>query len=79
MPPDMQAINWDFTHAIHIKHAAVFRPVLWAKKIPVRSSSGDQIPMASITTRHLQVKDIGMIRTLVVGDFNADFGQGLTL
>ena len=28
---------------------------------------------------HLQVKDTGMIRTLVVGDFNADFGQGLTL
>jgi hypothetical protein len=28
---------------------------------------------------HLQVTDIGRIKTLVVGDFNADFGQGLTL
>ncbi len=28
---------------------------------------------------HIQVNDIGAIRTLVVGDFNADFGQGLTL
>jgi hypothetical protein len=28
---------------------------------------------------HLQANDIGRIKTLVVGDFNADFGQGLTL
>lgn len=28
---------------------------------------------------HIQVSDIGPIKNLVVGDFNADFGQGLTL
>lgn len=28
---------------------------------------------------HLQVNDIGKIKTVVVGDFNAEFGQGLTL
>jgi len=28
---------------------------------------------------HLQANNIGLIKTLVVGDFNAEFGQGLTL
>jgi hypothetical protein len=28
---------------------------------------------------HLQANDIGAIRTIVVGDFNAEFGQGLTM
>ncbi len=28
---------------------------------------------------HLQVSNLGILKTLVVGDFNAEFGQGLTL
>ncbi|HOP03802.1 MAG TPA: hypothetical protein PL017_04325 [Tenuifilaceae bacterium] len=28
---------------------------------------------------HLQVSDVGMLKTAVAGDFNAEFGQGLTL
>lgn len=28
---------------------------------------------------HMQVSDVGVLKSLVVGDFNADFGQGLAL